>query len=228
MTRQTPIVPHIAYFKYRVRAYELPALERMEVLYSTPCTVRGKREEMNNPEGKASLEEESLRIGETYCLPSEGYWVEMQARYVKFDQALMSLAVCLDSMGSYKQKVEEAENFKMLPAKLSPTVVKAHDIEPDRSFSSVWEQDQWIIPKVERVLIEKHTPKKIRYADSSITDQANHFICKDDEAWSTLERIYQAAIAQHQQWLDYLKGLGSYQDAGLDQRYKAKVSSLFG
>jgi len=226
MSRQTPIVPHVAVFHSRVRAYQLPICERMDVLYSTPCTVRGKREEINNPEGKASLEEETLRIGDVYCLPSQGDWTQMQEKYAKFDQALISLAVCLDGMGSYKQTIERA-NLKMLPAKLSSTVIKAHDIEPDRSFSSIWEQDRWIIPKVERVVIEKHTPKKLRYADGSMTDQANHFICKDDEAWSALEVVYKSAIAHHDQWIDYLKGLGSYQDAELDQRYKAKLNSLF-
>lgn len=218
MPHQPPIVPHIAYFHSRTRPFQLPTLERMEALYSTKTTIRGKREEINNPEGRASLEEQSLKIKEVYCLPDEDAWLELQHQYQQFDQALYSLAVKLDQLGSYSSVIAVA-SLKTLPARLSSTVIKAIEVDAEFSVNSLWLEDRWQIPEATRIEIERHTPKKLRYANGTLVNQTDHFICCNDQTWASFNTVYDRAAAIKAEWLKLLDRLGSYEQALKDKRY---------
>ncbi|MGG6267096.1 hypothetical protein ACQ4M3_13095 [Leptolyngbya sp. AN03gr2] len=234
MTRTKQIVPHIAYLHRRTHPYQLPKLERMEVLYSTPTTVRGKREEVNNPEGRASLEEQSLKINEVFCLPDTSAWKSFQSHYQQFDRSLGALAVELDQMGSYRQQIESASSLSMLPARLSATVVKAYDTNAEMPFYSGWdtvasgsrERVRWQIPRCTRIEIERHTVKMLRYSNGTTVRQENHFICRSDAAWRDLEAVVARSTEAQVKFLILLEKLGSYQEALTDKRY-AQMRSLF-
>lgn len=225
MSNQTPpVVPEVFIINSQSGYWQLATLGRLATVYATPTTVRckvieGTISKHGTPVGKLA----SLQQGEVYCLPTSDAWQRVMAARAAFQAALDALAGGLRELGSYASRLKEAGGLKHAPNPLTPTVISADD--PDTKTTSWWLQPM-IVPMVERWAAQRHTAKMVeidgRYAPGSfrLVNQADHFVCPDDAAWSHIEALHGAVKAAHEGWGKLLREVGTYSEALGDGRYK--------
>jgi len=214
------IVPSVLVIGDRTRCYRPAPIQRLEIDSETAHQLRLKGREKGQTKGRNVWQDKA------YCIPSDQEWFEVMRRHDWFEDALDELGTCLLRLGSYAKNLAAAGGFKKAPNPLTTTVIRCQDPETDdrsRGLNLPWE----VYPRqVYRFTQVAHTPKMLRYwlegehwSGESITSQDDTFICPDDATWEQFQAFRAAAISASNHLQDYLKQLGTYQEAKQDGRY---------
>jgi hypothetical protein len=208
------IVPWVIVIGDRTHYYQLPGLTRWQVLSETPKQLRVQF-------GSAG---KNLWQHKCYCVPSDQEWDEVNGRLRVFRESLNTIAIYLRRLGSYSQRLSEAGGIKKAPNPLTQSVICCKDPDTDKgglTFNFPFQLNLYI----SRTSITAHTPKMLRYwvdgFGESIQLQTDMFVCPDDAAWEQFQSLREAAIAASNHLQDYLKQLGTYQEAKHDGRYNS-------
>lgn len=219
------IVPWVLVIGERTRYYRPATIERLEVDSETAHQLRIKGR------GKGQVRGRNVWQDKAYCIPSEQEWFEVLRRHDRFEEALDELGTYLLHLGSYAKNLAAAGGIKKAPNPLCPSVISCKDPETDSGNGTL--NLPWFLYTTEtRYKLLVHTPKMLRYNHQfdgkgyeSITTQDNTFCCPDDAAWEKFQALRATAIAASNQLQDYLKQLGTYQEAKHDGRYKQNGSA---
>lgn len=211
LMRGARVVPHVLVIGKQPGPYALAPIQRAEVLYQTAATVRVRLAdgtERNEPQEQA------------FCLVDDAAWLRTQAAYAAYATATEAVVAYLRGLGSYSTRLAEAGGTKKAPNPLTPTV--AEILDPDQR-SGYWNWDRWQLPTAARKAVERHTEQQL-FIDvgtyAAPTTQANRFCCPDDAAYDGLVALLDALQARHNEWIDLLGILGSYENARDDRRYE--------
>lgn len=107
--KHPPIVPAGFIIGAQRTPYVLAPIVRLELLYHTPLTVRGR--------GTSVVSKPQQAV---YCLPDEAAWERVQATHAAFTAAMAALGAELTRLGSYSARLAEAGGPKQAPNPLSP------------------------------------------------------------------------------------------------------------
>ncbi|GEM_PF-881219 len=204
------LVPSVLVIGDRTRYYHPAPIERLTVASETPTMLR-------------VAGHKNIFQHKAYCIPSDTEWFEGTQRHDQFKQALDELASYLMRLGSYAKNLAAAGGIKQAPNPLTSTVISCKDPETDNGGLTL--NLPWYLYTTEiRYTLVTHTPKMLRYiypgsSYESITTQNDTFCCPDDAAWEQFQALRQAAITASNHLQDYLKQLGTYQEAKQDGRY---------
>jgi hypothetical protein len=204
-TQVSPLVPHALVVGDRLQPYQLPIIERVEILYATAAQVR-----------LADGRNKAQRL--VYCIPNEAAWAEIQLYHAKFQTTLDSLANYLQKLGHYPDRLKvlgaEAKN------PLTPFVISAPN--PDYNHSAGWETWEVYPRKSLRDQVEKHTPQMLKLSGNRLQEygtQNDHFCCSNDAAYYKFCKLHGLCLAAQTDFRCVLFRLGTYLEA-TDGRYK--------
>lgn len=209
-----PIVPWVIDCYGSPSPFRIGEVKRVEVLYHTAKMVRlADGSGYGGPCGQQNVR----------CCPDELAWLRLQELRADAQLALDEFWAKIRALGHYPDELESRGGFKKNPFPLAPYTVDAgHPPQhPDWTGGHV----PGLLCHVSAVL--RHTNKMIESADSSwgskpyLQDQIGHYLILNESQAESIRELGALTKADLDAYRNFLSGLGTYQEALADGRYKS-------
>jgi len=183
----------------RVDPYKPASIERLNASYLTEQTARVDRGQTSSLyPGLSNFNKPKFNVPlrEAFFLPvdaakQEHAWAQLQGLHQDLSVSLNAIALKLQSMGRYAERLEQAGDDA--PNPLNAEVVIAEDPHDIR-----WGTEclgEWHPSAISKVAVLRHTPRKIELATGGMKLQSGKFCCQGND-WEELQQLQRLADAR--------------------------------